>query len=1321
MRRGVKIAAWTAGGLVGLLVLLIGAVFVAANTEPGRTLMVRLTRQLTQGQVQLTGLHGSFPAALDLDRLTLSDARGIWLTAERISLRWSPGALLARHLQVDRLRMSRLYVERSPLPKKEQQASGRSSIPRSDLSELSIDSLELGPALAGAPVSLVVKGRAHLSSLEDATAHVVAQRTGGDGDYELDVHFDPVRMDGSLKLMEPANGPLENLAKVPGLGALSVVARLNGPRNSERLQLSADAGPLRARADGTLDLVHRAANLAYSLTAPEMSPYAGLRWRRVELNGRFQGPFNDPSADGRLLIEALQAPGGAQLEVLDTHLSAAAGVMRLQAAIDGLRIPGPAPTLLKDSRLSLEGSMRLADPKRPVQLMATHRLFALHARAATATGEQRVELNLHLPDVAPFAAATGQKVRGDADLQAQIQHGNSGTRLQADVDAHLNGGAASWAGLVRGGPVHLRTAGELNEKVVSLDQLELTARALALHAEGKIARTDAQDLKARFDVSLPDLARVSPALTGALKVTGTAKGPRDQLSADVGLTTSLSAHGSPRGTVKAVVHAKGLPSAPAGSLLARGMLDGAPLQVNVTLEHANGQLYHAIIREANWKSAHAEGDFTTGTTLAKAKGHALMRMGNLGDVNRLLGSTLAGRVEGHVALTPVAGRSRGQLDLTAQHVVAGGITADARLTATGPTDALNVTVDAQSPSVGGQPAQMNGAALLNVVAKDLQLVSFAAKYHDQNIRLLAPARIQFANGLAVHTLALGAQEARVEVDGRLSPTLDLRAAVKQVKPELVNAFVPNLLASGTINVDAQVQGSPKAPMGHVHVEALGVRAKTDAALGIPPADLRATAQLLGNTTRLEARLATGSDSQLALTGRAPLAAGGVLDLKLAGNLDMGLVNPLLEAGGRHVTGMLSVDTTVGGSAAAPDIAGTVKLTRGTFRDYTQGTNLSDMTGVLTGSHGLLRIDKLTARAAPGDVAIEGTIGVLQPKMPVDLTLKAKNAQPIASNIVTANLDANIKVTGTARKKLDVAGKIHINRADIGIPGGLPPSVAVLDVDRAGSAPPPPPSNPLVVNLDITVDAPRRILITGRGLDAEMGGALHIRGTKQVPVVEGGFELQRGFFTLASSKLTFSNGTVTFNGTGLQQKLDPSLDFTAQTKAAEITAIVHITGLADAPKIDLSSTPEMPQDEILARLLFGESASQLSAMQLVETGAALASLSGGGNGPSLNPVAKIQKALGLDRLSVGGGSSGSGSSGQGQGSGTSVEAGRYVSSRVYVGVKETSTGGSQVGVDVDLTKRLKLQAKLGNGTATAQGVTPENDPGSSVGMAYQFEY
>jgi len=1318
MRRGLKIAAWSAAGLLALILLLFGALLIVGNTESGRALIVRVTAQLTKGHVQLTGIHGSFPAALELDRLELSDDRGVWLFAEHISLRWSPSALLTRHIKVDTLHVARLHIERPPLPDKEKKPSSTPSIPRSDLAELSIDTLELGAELAGEPASLVVHGTAHLRSLQDATAHVVARRTGGNGDYELQLQFDPARIDATLHLQEPANGPLENLLKVPGLGELSVSARVNGPRSAETIQLVVDAGPLRGRAQGTVDIVNGAADLNYSLTAPRMTPYTGLTWESVDLKGRFHGAFTTPTADGHLLVKQLQIPGGLQIAAANADLTANSGLMTLKAAIDGLLIPGPQPTLLQDSRLSLDATMRLNDPKRPLELAATHRLFALKAHAITA-GEQTAQLDLRLPDIAPFAALGGQKVRGNADIKAQIKHDESSTDLTADINANIDGGAAAWANLLRGAPSRLQFAGQMTDRKITLERLQLTGPALALSGNATVARSEEQNLDARLEVGLPDLSRLSPALAGTAKLSGKLKGPSQSLSADTDLAATLSIHDSPRGTVSATVHADGLPKSPRGTIEAHGDLDGAPLNLNVALQRATGDSIHAVIERADWKSAHADADVTTSTNFAQAKGSARFRMTQLSDLNRLLASTLQGSVSGNLALTPVAGHSRLQMQIDANDVVAGGITSNAQLSATGTTDALDIKLAAQSPAVAGEPLSVESTAHLDLPAKQLQLASLTASYHNQDIKLLAPAKLSFAAGFAIEGLKVGAQEARLEVDGRLSPSLDVRASLKQVKPELINAFVPRLLASGTIQADAAVQGSFAAPTGEIHLEAKGMRAANDAARGLPATDLHANAQLMGSTANVDAKLSAGSASQLALAGRAPLSAEGALDLKLAGNLDMGLLNPLLEARGRHVTGALAIDTTVTGVTAAPEIGGTVRLTKGSLRDYAQGINLSDITGELTGNHGLLKIEKLTARAAPGDVTVEGTIGVLQPKIPVDLKLTAKNAQPIANNIVTANLNADIKVTGTARERLDVSGKVDINRADVEIPSGLPPNVAVLDVRRPGQTAPVAPEKPLIIGLSITVDAPRQILVKGRGLDAELGGQLRIRGTTDSPSVGGGFELQRGFFTLASNKLTFSNGTVTFSGAGLKNKIDPTLDFTAQTQVVEVTATVRITGLADSPKIELSSTPELPQDEILARLLFGQNASQLSALQVVQIGTALATLSGGGGG--FNPVAKIQKALGLDRLTVGGGSSTNSATGTQQNSGASIEAGRYVSSRVFVAVKESTTGASQLAVDVDLSKHLKLQTKLGNGNTTAQGTTPENDPGSSVGLAYQFEY
>jgi translocation and assembly module TamB len=252
-----------------------------------------------------------------------------------------------------------------------------------------------------------------------------------------------------------------------------------------------------------------------------------------------------------------------------------------------------------------------------------------------------------------------------------------------------------------------------------------------------------------------------------------------------------------------------------------------------------------------------------------------------------------------------------------------------------------------------------------------------------------------------------------------------------------------------------------------------------------------------------------------------------------------------------------------------------------------------------------------------------------------------------------------------------------------------------------------------VRLGIDVDAPSSIFVRGKGLNAELAGTLHMKGTTAAPLVEGGFQLRRGDFSLAGTTLNFTKGDVTFNGAGVANRIDPSLDFEADSYSGNITATLSITGYADAPKIALSSVPELPQDEVLAHLLFGQSMSQLSPLQIAEIGAALAEISGL-TGSGEGPLGAIRKGLGLDRLSVGSGANGTG---------TSVSAGRYVAKGVYVGTRQSTSGagGTQVQVQIDLTRRLKLNTTLGTGGGTVQGATPDDDPGSSIGLSYGFEY
>lgn len=1335
MRRALRIGAWSLAGALLLAVLLVGAILVIGNTPSGRALIERETPQFTSGRVRIAGLGGAFPSAIDIARLELSDPHGVWMTAEHLSLRWSPLALFSWNLHVDSFTVGRADVVRRPVsaPSSTGTTRGRRiSLPAVDIDRLVIDTLQLEPAAAGMQAVLDVHGNAHYRSLQDAQASLVARRTNGTGDYELALALARSQMSGSLRLEEPAGGPLEHLVDLPGLGALSVTASFAGPRNAQRIRLLASVGPLRASAQGTVDLDRRSADLAYSAMSPAMAPRPEFSWQRIALEGRWQGPLSAPKASSALDLQALRLPNGAQLGSLDADLEADGRLLTMRAAASGIVLPGSHPQLLAGSPLEMDASLRLDAAGRPLELTATHRLFALRAQAETA-GERRATFRLQLTDLAPVAALYKQDLHGRMTLSGNVAEAGSETRLDVSGTGDL-GGSSAGAELL-GANARLHLAASATRQAVDVETLTLTGHALSISASGR-AQLSAQGgasavraLRARWQVSLPNLSVVSSSVAGTLDTSGTAEGSLQSLTTDMKARARITAHGSPPGEIDAVVRARGLPSAPSGTVRANGTFDGAPLRVDASIERVPGNLFHIVVERTQWKSLSVQGNLTAGSNLAAGRGALTLRMGQLADLQRFVGEGLAGSIDGRVALIPGTGHPRAHLELAAHDLAAGGISGDARLTADGPIDALRIQLSAHSAHLHGEPASLSAAARLNQPAREADLEHLEAGYRGQTVRLLSPSRVVFAGGLRVSNLRLGAQHAVLTVDGALSPALDLRASVHQVDAALVNSFVPGLLAQGTLNADAHLRGTTKAPVGRASLQLTGLKLNNAEAQQLPALDARGSARFEGSTADVSAELDAGTASRVRMTGRAPVTAAGNVDLKLSGKMDVALANSFLEARGERAAGTLTVDATVSGSARAPQIGGTVELADGDLRDYAEGIHLGDISARLVGEHGVLTLASMTARAGPGQLSAKGTVGVLQHGMPIDLQVSANRIQPITNDILTANLDADMRVKGTLEQRLDVTGTIHINRASISIPSAFPPSVAVLDVIRPGQASPTERTSRLVIGLDITMDAPEAIFVQGRGLDAQLGGRLQVTGTSENPQVTGGFSMIRGAFSLAGTQLNFTSGRVSFNGEGLKGKIVPTLDFVAQASVTYTTATtvtLHITGFADAPVLALSSMPPLPQDDLLGLLLFGKPASQLSAIQLAEIGGGLATLGGGAGGGGglsrLNPLSWLRSTFGLNTLSVGGAApTNATAANSNQTSGASVTAGKYISNRVYVAATQTTTGSSQVRVDVDLTQHLKLQTRLGNGTATAQGTTPDNDPGSSVGLSWQFQY
>jgi translocation and assembly module TamB len=1311
MRRPAKIALWSIGVLALLLLLVLGGLLIGGNTDPGRKAIESLTKRLTGGTVELSGLAGSFPSHLRLEHLQLSDDRGVWLSADRIVLDWSPAALLERLVSVQNLQAAQVSMQR--LPHSSSTSGGEPSIPRIDIAQADIQRVDLGADLAGAPASLALNGSAHLRSVREMQFDAAARRIAGDGTYDLHLAFDAKRMHAALQVHEPANGPLQNMLSLPGLGALGVQLDFDGPRGAEKLELSVQAAGLTGHAQGTLNLLDATADVDFELQATAMQPRADLRWALVMARGRWSGGVKAPNATAHLEVAGLRAPGGVQLSRLNADLSAANGSVSLRGKAEGLQVPGPRPGLLASDPIDLDASMKLDQASRPLDLRASHRLFALRGQWLTA-GTRRVSLDLRLTDLTPFAALLGQDVGGTAAIQGQVDYAAASARVSLNASADFQSATAGWPDML-GRHASAQLTGTLDGDAITLQSFKVSGRAVNASASGDMSLPQ-RNMHFRWDVNVDDLATLSSAVAGTLSASGSLQGVPTALSIEAQANSQLSVRGGSRGELAAKVQMQGFPQAPVGTLSARGSLDGSPLQAEVSMQRTAG-LLHTVVRQADWKSAHLEGDVTTSLSNQTSHGQVRMQVGQLHDLQHLLGVNMTGGVMGSLGLRPEGERTRLELQLQTQDLTVLGLAGTLAVTGEGASDAFGFKVDAKIPQWGAGSAALGAAGTLDFASRSLSMASASADYHGLAMRLLEPARFDFTDGLSVDDLKVGAKQAQLEVRGRVSPETSLSVVVSGVAPELVNVFVPNLLAAGRIDAHAELHDSLSTPTGQIHASAAGIRFADDVALGLPAADLTADAQLKGNTADVTAHLDGGTGSQLTVSGRAPLDQAGGLDLKIAGQLPIALLNPLLEARGQHAEGALDIDVSVAGSVAEPQIGGTAALSKGSFRDYGRGVNLTAISAQLVGSEAALEIKSLNATAAPGTLSVTGSIGLLQPKMPIDLKITARNAQPVVSKLVTANLNADLNVSGTLTEQVTIAGEVHLNRTLIGIPNSLPPNVAVLDVRRRGVAPHKVPDKPLLIDLDIKVQAPQQFLVQGRGLDAEMGGELHITGSTDSPRVSGGFDLQRGSFSLASSKLSFSAGHVGFSGEGLQNKIDPTLDFTADTAIPQGTATLHITGYADAPQFDFTSTPGLPQDEIMARLMFGESASQLSALQLAQIGAALASLSGVGGDSGLNPLVKVQKTLGLDRLSFGAGATNA----AGENTGASIEAGRYISKRVYIEAKQNTSGTSQLEADVDLTRRLKLQTKLGNGTASVQGTTPENDPGSSIGLIYQFEY
>ncbi|MDG6077664.1 DUF490 domain-containing protein [Erythrobacter litoralis] len=396
-----------------------------------------------------------------------------------------------------------------------------------------------------------------------------------------------------------------------------------------------------------------------------------------------------------------------------------------------------------------------------------------------------------------------------------------------------------------------------------------------------------------------------------------------------------------------------------------------------------------------------------------------------------------------------------------------------------------------------------------------------------------------------------------------------------------------------------------------------------------------------------------------------------------------------------ITGPIAIAANASGTLANPAVRGSLSSDDLRVRSTLSGTDLRNVgaRGRFAGSR--LRLERFQGETSGGGrVTGSGIVDLAglgerverrftEIRGPtLDLKASATNARLVNANGLSATVTGPLRIVSNGLGGT-IAGRVRVNRASWTLGTAADdlrlPQIATREInlppDRApGTAT----SRPWRYLIDARAN--NRIEVDGLGLDSEWGANVVLRGTTAEPRIGGTAQLVQGEYTFAGTQFDLVRGEIAFDETAA---IDPRLDIRAETDRQGLTVVATVTGTSAEPEIVFSSEPVLPEEEILARLLFGGSITSLSATDALQLGTALASLRGGAG---LDPINQLRDAIGLDRLRIV-------AADPVLDRGTSVALGKNIGRRIYVELITDGRGYSATEVEFRVTRWLSLLASV----------------------------
>lgn len=347
--------------------------------------------------------------------------------------------------------------------------------------------------------------------------------------------------------------------------------------------------------------------------------------------------------------------------------------------------------------------------------------------------------------------------------------------------------------------------------------------------------------------------------------------------------------------------------------------------------------------------------------------------------------------------------------------------------------------------------------------------------------------------------------------------------------------------------------------------------------------------------RSQLDLPTGT---IAAAGFAPLGPGyalaksGPVSLAVTiAKVALGQFAALLPQG-TQATGSLDGALALAGTIQAPNLAGTLALSGGTFVGPQLRSKLADARAQITFAGTSATLHDARVDVGGGDLLLDGSATVPSLREPArDLTyalhVRSEHAVLDAPAYLRGRVDGNIDLARARSRAPILSGNVALATTRVPLSAVFNPSAPQSSAT----------AKPFDLALDLGVDVGRDVRIVGGPADVGAQGRLQIGGTLAAPTAQGELDSTGGTLSFYRTFRLQYPSTVVFDPSdGVIPTIDALATTTVDNPPTDVS--LHITGRATQLDVALDSNPNYSREQILGLLVGAQALGAVSGVRTV---------------------------------------------------------------------------------------------------------------------------